>query len=264
MPLTPTSPLSPRVQALGKALIHQHQLNTPHPIPQQQLAQTLGQVEATLQQQVQQVSQASQQWLGQSKPSASGSPVEATVKAHLLGSNEPSGWLTHVLAWQYLPAAILTPLVTKATLAQRPDVNSPANQREQTRAEVWRQATSGSIHVALAYGSGLAYQGLMALTHQHHKLTHWGQQAKGIPLVGTALQCAGQGLKQWGQHLGGSSQQTAGTLAFMVLGSTLGYGVLRPYVAMTAYTHDKERDRLTLPTHPQAATFKDATVNVVT
>jgi hypothetical protein len=261
MPHPSTTALSPRVHALGKLLAHQHQLNTTQPLPQHQLKQTLNQLEATLQQQVQHISQASQSWLGQGSQAAIPS-TEAGIKAHLLGTNEPSGWLMHLLAWQYLPAAVLTPLVTKATLAQRPDINSPANQREQTRAEVWRQVTSGSIHVALAYGSGLAYKGLMALTHQHHKLTHWGLQAKGIPLVGAGLQATGQCLKQWGQHLGGASQQTAGTLAFMILGSTLGYGVLRPYVSMSAYTHDKERELHALPNTPQAATFQDATITL--
>jgi hypothetical protein len=263
---------TPHVAALSRLVEQTHQLHYAEAPNPQVVEQALHEVDTVLKQQAHQASHALAQRVLPNLPPRDQAQFTAKANTLLLGKHNPQGWLVHALAWQYLPAAVLTPMVTHATLAQHPDVNSPANCREQTRAEVWRQVTSGSIHVINAYLGGWAFKGLHTLTQQHHHLQRWADGCQGsLPPLAAGLSHAAQYLKCWGQHLGGSSQETAGTLAFMVLGSTLGYGVVRPYISMTAYTHDKQRalhashDTLTSPTTPgmNKGIFREASLRPV-
>ena len=158
--------------------------------------------------------------------SAIQSTLPALVKPIAHGKAELSGLMMHLVAWMYLPAAILTPLVRGAYLKSQGVPK--AERRDIVLQETGRQIFSGALHIGQCYGSFGLTQGVQ---QGAARLTHWfaqqAEKASGSMHASFARSASGIA-KRVASSLQSSAQKTIASLGLLVLFNTLGYGIIRP------------------------------------
>jgi hypothetical protein len=169
-------------------------------------------------------------------------PAElASVLTDTLKPKPPmTGLLYHLSAWQFLPGAILTPLMLKWTLAKTG--MPPEKVTDQVDFEVSRQLTGVGLQAVQTYGTKLAFDGIKAGSQQSQawlaKAHQWKQQAQ-TPLQhwqGKGLETLSLGLQGIRRYLAKPGNDTLASMALLVLSNTVTFGVIRPLIKVGVFT----------------------------
>lgn len=177
-------------------------------------------------------------------------------------SGKTSWRMAHFLAWQYLPAAVLTVLVTNAVLTRYSSLSDEQRHAVVNR-EAIRQASSGTLHVLQTYGSMLAVDGAVLLAGQHGRvvaLNQWlGRAAPGLAkFTSPGLQRMAHTMKQTWHLLATQKQNVFSAVWLALLTNTLGFGIVRPIVTDMAYIAASRPAHVPLP-QPASSPMQPAT-----